>query len=251
MYTIRKIWACILLLFILPSAYGSPVQYGYDSLNRLTSILYPDGTSVGYTYDEAGNRLSQTLTTTSDSDITVLKNTTQTVYWYYTKVGNNWYIIDATASSNPAVMLLKSIDVTVDGGIRWKPINNYPAFAGYPAANNVFSSITVSMQDRTIQFGTTSASDPDITALANQKVSINWFYIAIKNMSKWYIVESGSATDPAVMFLRYVDPGWDTGLRWKPISNYSAYGGFPAEPVKFETIGISSDLKQITIGNLK
>ena len=34
------------------------VIYRYDALGRLTGAHYPDGSSIAYTYDRAGNRLT-------------------------------------------------------------------------------------------------------------------------------------------------------------------------------------------------
>ena len=34
------------------------VRYTYDSLYRLTDVIYPDGKKEGYTYDEMGNVLT-------------------------------------------------------------------------------------------------------------------------------------------------------------------------------------------------
>ena len=54
--------ASMLLVFaltgigIVPSAHSQSLQYTYDSLDRLTSVQYPDRL-VRYTYDPAGNRL--------------------------------------------------------------------------------------------------------------------------------------------------------------------------------------------------
>jgi len=41
------------------------IQYTHDSLNRLASVAYPDGTTILYTYDPAGNRLSQVVSSPS------------------------------------------------------------------------------------------------------------------------------------------------------------------------------------------
>ena len=35
-------------------------EYTYDALNRLSRVEYPDGSTVGYTYDGAGNRKTMT-----------------------------------------------------------------------------------------------------------------------------------------------------------------------------------------------
>jgi len=39
----------------------SQITYQYDNLNRLYQVNYPNGTSVVYTFDELGNRLSKTV----------------------------------------------------------------------------------------------------------------------------------------------------------------------------------------------
>ena len=38
------------------------INYTYDHLNRIQSINYPNGSSISYTYDAVGNRLTQTIT---------------------------------------------------------------------------------------------------------------------------------------------------------------------------------------------
>lgn len=38
-----------------PSFANGKVRYEYDRLDRLTRVEYPDGTTIEYTYDAAGN----------------------------------------------------------------------------------------------------------------------------------------------------------------------------------------------------
>lgn len=38
------------------SQYNHSVLYNYDNINRLTEVLYPNGTTIEYCYDELGNR---------------------------------------------------------------------------------------------------------------------------------------------------------------------------------------------------
>lgn len=51
---------CVIGLFVTIHL-AAQVGYSYDALNRLTRVAYPDGTTIAYTYDSAGNRLSQVI----------------------------------------------------------------------------------------------------------------------------------------------------------------------------------------------
>jgi YD repeat-containing protein len=44
-------------------AVAAPTSYTYDALNRLTEVEYADGTAIAYTYDAAGNRLTEVVDT--------------------------------------------------------------------------------------------------------------------------------------------------------------------------------------------
>jgi len=56
------ILAVLVLLFSSFAFAGTTITYEYDSLNRLKAATYADGSKIEYTYDGAGNRLSQTIT---------------------------------------------------------------------------------------------------------------------------------------------------------------------------------------------
>jgi YD repeat-containing protein len=49
------------------SGASASVTYTYDSLGRLASAAYDNGTTVYYTYDENGNRLVQAVSTNSST----------------------------------------------------------------------------------------------------------------------------------------------------------------------------------------
>ena len=57
--TLRRIFAGVGILALgwPRRASADPVVYTYDSLGRLTSAAYPNGVTINYTYDPAGNRL--------------------------------------------------------------------------------------------------------------------------------------------------------------------------------------------------
>jgi len=57
----------VLLVFLL-SVPGGAIDYEYDALDRLVQVVYDDGTVVAYSYDAAGNRLSQTVSEDRDGD---------------------------------------------------------------------------------------------------------------------------------------------------------------------------------------
>ncbi|MBI5750460.1 MAG: RHS repeat protein [Nitrospinae bacterium] len=57
----------ILTLVVIQRVSAATVTYTYDNLNRITSVDYGNGNIEEYTYDEAGNRLTLTVTV-NDSD---------------------------------------------------------------------------------------------------------------------------------------------------------------------------------------
>jgi Peptidase family M23/Divergent InlB B-repeat domain/CARDB len=212
--------------------------------------------SYSFTLNAARNLVANfSMASSTDPDIAALANTTQPVYWFYIAINNasKWYIVETTTASSRAVMLLKGVDPNFVGGIRWKPISNYPTYAGFPAAATNFSFVSPSADGRSITFGalSTSQNDQDIAALANTTQPVYWFYIAINNASKWYIVETTSNLNPAVMLLNSVDPNISGGIRWKPISNYPAFAGFPAATITFVYVTPSPDGRSVAIGGVK
>ena len=73
----RLITSGIAILTIFPS-FNSTAHadtYTYDDLNRLVKVAYANGSSISYSYDEVGNRLSTTVVDGRDPDGDGLTNT--------------------------------------------------------------------------------------------------------------------------------------------------------------------------------
>ncbi len=75
---------CILLLHPL-SASAASVTYQYDARHRLTGAAYDSGVTIGYTYDAAGNRLTEAITApaaaaspSAEAAVTALNTTVDT-----------------------------------------------------------------------------------------------------------------------------------------------------------------------------
>ena len=66
-YALRMLAICV--LFMSSNSYAETATYVYDVLNRLVSVTYDDGSSIGYTYDSAGNRLTRSETWVNDVPI--------------------------------------------------------------------------------------------------------------------------------------------------------------------------------------
>jgi YD repeat-containing protein len=63
----RWLWALALALGLASAAAAGTVTYTYDSVGRLTSASYTDGTIACYFYDAAGNRSFYSVGTTACS----------------------------------------------------------------------------------------------------------------------------------------------------------------------------------------
>ena len=63
----QRILFILAILFAgLQATAQTSVSYTYDDLNRLTEVSYSNGVRVKYTYDALGNRMTRTVTKSSD-----------------------------------------------------------------------------------------------------------------------------------------------------------------------------------------
>lgn len=76
--------------FYAKITFAQTINYDYDSLGRLTQVIYPDSSIINYTYDAAGNRMSKdvtksTITFACPQDIVTfyagLSDTTKNYQW--------------------------------------------------------------------------------------------------------------------------------------------------------------------------
>lgn len=56
----QRLLYTLAILFVVVQTFAQ--SYTYDSNNRLTEVVYDDGTTVTYTYDALGNRIEETVT---------------------------------------------------------------------------------------------------------------------------------------------------------------------------------------------
>ena len=66
-YIILMVISFIFLFCFEQLAFG--ITYKYDNLNRLTRVVYDNGTVITYTYDEVGNRTRRVFTLQADTSI--------------------------------------------------------------------------------------------------------------------------------------------------------------------------------------
>jgi YD repeat-containing protein len=123
-------WSLFLILTIILTlfssiiaSFGESVQYSYDELNRLIQIRYGDGTVINYSYDQAGNRIAESIPDTTPPTTTASPgggsyNTPRSVTLTCTDVGSGcdkiYYPTDGTTptTSSPVYSTPISISVT-------------------------------------------------------------------------------------------------------------------------------------------
>lgn len=115
--------------------------YSYDSLNRLTGVVYSNGTRVVYTYDAAGNRLSMTVCQLQ---------------------------LGATSATFTGVGGEGTVDVVANTGCEWTAIANDP-FLGVTSGSSSSGSGSVSY---TVAQNTTGLTRTGTLTVAGQTYTV-------------------------------------------------------------------------------
>lgn len=106
---------CLVLFTVISSriqAQSASATCVYDSLNRLVSVSYSDGTVITYTYDEAGNMTRATVTATRSLHLTIPDG------------GENWSIGTSQAITWTSTNVTGNVDILIsrDAGKTWSTI---------------------------------------------------------------------------------------------------------------------------------
>ena len=82
----QKLLYTLAILFATLQTFAQ--TYTYDSNNRLTKVVYDDGTTVTYTFDALGNRLSKKVTSSATATYSISANVTPSGSGTVTGAGN-------------------------------------------------------------------------------------------------------------------------------------------------------------------
>jgi YD repeat-containing protein len=183
-------WALSLLMLLAALIAGkssSAAEYQYDSLNRLSRVNYDNGTSIAYTYDAAGNRLTLVAQSGVAPDrvapvIHITQPTTERLYVTTAKS----VTIGGTASDATGITTLSCTNATgaqssVAGTTSWTAgpialsygVNRITVSASDPTGNKGQASLTAIVLSTELPYeakwavpmntfgATVSATDPD------------------------------------------------------------------------------------------
>jgi YD repeat-containing protein len=162
------------------ASYASPITYSYDEQGRVISVTYPNGGSVTYQYDAAGNRTLVTRTRGTNGVPTAVNDTVSTSYanpvTFDPRLNDTDPDGDALTINVPTTPQHGTAEL-VSGGIKYTPTGSYSPTdsftytvsdgqGGTSAAATV--SVTISAPDAPVVAGTdtnVSYNNPSPTPL--------------------------------------------------------------------------------------
>ena len=227
--TIPRLGVPMVAILVISLGLSISVQAGnisttYDSLNRLTRVDYDNGTSVAYTYDAAGNRLTLVTQAAPPSDhtapvITITQPTTERLFvTTASSVTISGTAFDASGVAALSCTNEMGAQAAVAGTTSWS--------AGPIALSNGINRLTVSASDPTGNVGRASLI---VVALplgsSSQVLFQDDFNDNSMNISKWEISGYSVAETGQIMQVLCDWPSdhldqWGI-LTSKPISIYS------------------------------
>ncbi|MBI4699289.1 MAG: PKD domain-containing protein [Nitrospirae bacterium] len=105
---LRAVIIAAIIFIPVIASFAVSVTYVYDDLNRLTRIIYEDGTVIGYDYDEVGNRQQKSVV----FDLFPVANPGGP----YSGIEGNAIILNAAGSTDPdGYITLYEWDINNDG----------------------------------------------------------------------------------------------------------------------------------------
>jgi uncharacterized protein (TIGR03437 family) len=133
-------------------------NYSYDSLNRITRVAYADGTTITYTYDSAGNRLSQVIANPSIP---------------LPKVGVDKSTLTFTAAAGQTSGS-QAIGVTNAGGgsLQWDAVATANWISVTPASGTNSGAVNVTASAAGMSAGTYNANVMILASASNPSVTI-------------------------------------------------------------------------------
>lgn len=180
--------------------------------------------------------------------VSALAGTTQATQWFYFQSASTgrWYI----ANDAGYIYMLDDVGPQYTGNIGWRPINAPPGSSlaqdAYPPVGNVFSSVNISADGRTVSIGGSRLVSPTVyaSAIQNSTLQIQWLYF-YNPATGWYITEAGSAG--SVFYLDVADPSIAGGIGWAPVYN-ATFPGYPDAGLTFSSVSLGSGRRSTLFG---
>jgi YD repeat-containing protein len=228
----------ILALMLAGSLLASQVQYAYDSLGRLTTAFYADGTKVMFEYDSAGNRLSRVI-----SNPAVLQP----------GIGVDKTALPFSAVSGQTAPP-QTVTVTNAGGgnLQWNAIGTAPWLSITSASGTNSGAFKVSASAAGLSAGTYNASVMILASASNAPVTIPVTFAVAPGCN--YGVNPGGEAFSAAGGSGTISVTAGTGCAWTLSNNLnwvtfgSAISGSGNETVNFQVAANTGAARSGSLG---